>query len=164
MAHRVVNGHVLPLEKQQDRKSNLTLQEKGKLDINHRLASDKESANTDHPSPPLNLFSLDTFDRGFKIIPRVDLGIRVRDGPKLPQRHRHGPYPTLRLGIVMHDAFINLDPRGIRIMPLPTVIEPLPPPPLNIKIPWRGKNILVKLPPAKPATELALRRTESLEQ
>lgn len=164
MAYRVVNGHVLPLEKQQDRKSNLTLQEKEKLDTNRRLASDKESTNTDRPSPPPNPFSLETFDMGFKATLCVGLGIRVPSVLKLPQRHRHGPYPILRLGVVQHDAFINLDCRRIRIVPEPTVIDPLPPPPLNIRIPWRGKNILVKFPPAKPAAVLPLRRTESLEQ
>jgi hypothetical protein len=167
MAYRVVNGHVLPLEKQRDRKLNLTLQEKEKLDTNRVFVSDdsvsrknsgKGSGSSDRPSPPQNPFVSETFELSFKVTRLVGLNLATWNTSKFPTRHRHGPYPILHIGMVEHNAFpritgIHLDYREMILAREPTVIEPLPPPPpLKVRIPWRGKFIRVILPPTNPAS------------
>jgi hypothetical protein len=157
MASRIENGHVLSLEKQKRQNSDLLLKGEKPLNIEKpskllpRKDSDKEN-NSDRLSFSPNPFVSKTFELSFEVTPWLDLDMA---GPSLPTRHRHGPYPTLRIGAVEHMEYprrtgSHLDLRSVNLARQPIISEPLPPPPaspLKVKIPWKGKNIMVKLPP-----------------
>ena len=174
MASRVENGHVLSLEKQKRRNLDLLLKEKKPLNIKNppnslpRKDLDKKNS-TDRLSSSPNPLVSETFDLSFEVTPWLDLDMA---GPSLPTRHRHGPYPTLRIGAVEHMEYpwrtdLYLDLRRMNLARQRTIIEPLPPlpaPPLRVKIPWKGKHIIVKLPPVSPASVSIKRTSDSLER
>jgi hypothetical protein len=74
--------------------------------------------------------------------------------------HRHGPYPTLRIWAVEQTDFPRSTRSCVRMRMMdgegdPTIVEPLHTPPgsqFRVRIPWRGKNIIVQLPPVPPAS------------
>ncbi|RDL30186.1 uncharacterized protein BP5553_10464 [Venustampulla echinocandica] len=172
MASRIENGHVLSLEKQKRKNLNLLLKGKKLLNIENlsklslRKDSDKENSS-DRLSFSPNPFVSETFELSFEVTPWLDLDMA---GPSLPTRNRHGPYPTLRIGAVEHMEY----PRGtsfhlaqcrVDLAPQPIILEPLSPPPaspLKVKIPWKGKYIMVKLPPVDPPSVSIKRKSDSI--
>jgi hypothetical protein len=164
MASSVVNGHVLSLKKQRQRKSDLKVEEKQKLNINLWPPSDnsistkalgRRSSVIGPPSASPNPFVSETFGLSFEVRQWLDSDREEQDNPTVDKRCRHGPYPNLHVWLLEHDVYRLTPARRIwlqkKMMPerQPAIIEPLPPPPrLSVKIPWRGKNIIVRLPPA----------------
>jgi len=162
MASRVENGHVLSLERQKRRKVSLLLEEKKARNMESRsklLArkdSDKERS-TDRLSSPPNPFVSEKFELSFEITPRLNLDMTA---PRRLIIHRHGPYPTLRIWAVEHKDFPRSTRSDVRMRMMdgegePTIVEPLHTPPgspFRALIPWRGKNIIVRLPPVAPAS------------
>lgn len=164
MASSVVNGHVLSLKKQRQRKSDLKVEEKQKLNINLWSPSDnsistkalgKRSNAIGPPSAPSSPFVSETFRLSFEVRQWLDSDREEQDNSIMDKRCRHGPYPNLHIWLLEHDVYRLTPARRIwlqkKMMPeqQPAMIEPLPPPPsLSVKIPWRGKNIIVRLPPA----------------
>jgi hypothetical protein len=164
MASRVENGHVLSLEKQKLRKLDLLIEEKQPLNIKNqsnllsRKDSDEENSTNRLSSSP-NPFLPTTIKFSFEAMPWLDLDMT---GPSLATIHRHGPYPTLHIGIVEHIEYpwrtdLDLNLGRTDFAPQPTIIEPLSPPlppppapPLKVKIPFKDKFIMVRLPPANP--------------
>ena len=106
--------------------------------------SDKES-KSDRMSFPSNPFVSETFELSFKV------------SPCLVNWDMYGPYPKPPIASVeeqMDDSrrigSVNLDPSRANLAEQPIILEPLPPPappPLRVKIPWKGRNISVRLPP-----------------
>ena len=174
MALRLENGHVLFLEKQKHRNSDLLLKGEKPLNIKNpsdslpRNGPDKENS-TDRPSSSPNPFVSETFELSFQVTPWLDLDMA---GPSLLTRHRHGPYPTLRVGAVEHTEYprrtgLHLEFRRMNFARQPIIIESLPPPPaspLRVKIPWKGKYIMVRLPPVSPASASIKRKSDSSER
>jgi hypothetical protein len=153
MDSRVENGHVLSLERQKRQKVSLLLQENKLHNMENRSKllpgkdSDKER-NTDRlPSSP-NTFVSEKFELNFEITPLLNLDMTI---PRHLIIHRHGPYPTLGIGRVETKEYPRIT--GVQLIFREenlTIVEPLPTP-LKIRVPWRGKNIIVRLPPVLPA-------------
>jgi hypothetical protein len=175
MASRVENGHVLSLEEQKVRNRDLLLKEKRPLNIEKpskwlpRKDSNKEES-TDQLLSLRNPFVSEYFELSFEVTPWLDLDMT---GPGLIRIHRHGPYPTLCIREVEHREYprrtgLTLGlPGGVGFTRQPTIIEPLPLPPApssRIKVPYKGKHIIVKLPPADPAWVASKKNSDSLEK
>jgi hypothetical protein len=162
VAPTVENRHVLSLETQKRRKVSRLLEDQKAHDMESRsklLArkdSDKERS-TDRLSSLPNTFVSANFELSFEITPRLNLDMTM---PRQIIIHRHGPYPTLRIWAVEHKDFPRTSRSHIRLRMMdgeaePTIVEPLHTPPgsqFRAKIPWRGKNIIVRLPPVPPAS------------
>lgn len=184
MASRVENGHVLSLEKQKLRNLGLSRRRKSQPNNNKFLLNSSpqkklDKAETDRllsspdPLAPCNPFVSKTFE--FSFGRWLDLDIAA---PSIPIVSRHGPYPTLGVGVIEHVGYpyypwrtdLDTDIRRMNLAQRPTtverpaIIEPpsikkppaiikaLSPPPepqsRRVKVPWKGKTITVKLPPA----------------
>lgn len=164
MASSVVNGHVLSLRKQRQRKSDLKVEEKQKFNINLWSPSDnsistkalgERPSTSGPPSASPNPFVSETFRLSFEVRQWLDSDREEQDNSTVDKSCRHGPYPNLHVWFLEHDVYRLTPARRIwlqkKMMPerQPAIIEPLPMPPrLSVKIPWRGKNIIVRLPPA----------------
>lgn len=164
MASSVVNGHVLSLRQQRQRKSDLKVKEKQKLNMNlwspsgnsiSTRALRKPSSTIGPPSASPNPCVSETFRLSFEVRQWLDSDREEQDNSTTDKRCRHGPYPNLHVWVLEHDVYRLTPARRIwlqkKMMPerQPTIVEPLPlPPRLSVKIPWRGKAIIVRLPPA----------------
>jgi hypothetical protein len=182
IASRVADGHVLSLQKQRY----LKLDGVFSPNMNRPSASDdstsRKEANADlmavsRPLHSPNPFISEIFKLSFEVYPSLDLDKTVRtDHNRTPLGiiHRHGPYPTLHVGLVEYNTYLRrsvvyiyqrrtiLATQSER-QPQTTISKPLPPlRPFTAKIPWRGKNILVKLPPVAPASASIEGNNESL--
>lgn len=173
MASRVVGGHVLSLEKQRHRKLDGTYPVKTKPPS----ASDDSlsrndlsgGSNTTEPlAHPPNPFVSNIFRLSFELTPWRDLYNPAHNESYLMTKVRHGPYPVLHVWLLEHGIYplrsiAHIEKRRImrerqRQQRIPT---PPPLPPLfKAKIPWRGKNILVKLPPGTSASASIERKNE----
>jgi hypothetical protein len=162
MASRVENGHVLSLERQKRRKVDRLLEENRahNMESRSKLLARKDSEkerSTDRLSSPPNPFVSENFELSFEITPRLNLDMTI---PTQLITHRHGPYPTLRIWAVEHTDFPRSTRSCVRMRMMdgegdPTIVEPLHTPPgsqFRVRIPWRGKNIIVQLPPVPPAS------------
>ena len=182
MASRVENGHVLSLAEQKRRKSKLLLKVEKPPNTSKpsgslpRNGPSKESSTDRTPSSSPGPFVSETFSLSFQPMPWLDLDMA---GPGIVTRHRHGPYPTLRIGIVEYDEYpwetdhISVLLRRMRLARKPVVEESPPPPPrppltpppppaspLKVKIPWKNKYIMVKLPPVDPTLSSIERKSD----
>ena len=177
MASRVENGHVLSLAEQKRRKSKLRLKVEKPPNISKPSDSlprndlSKKNSSDQTPSSP-GPFVSETFSLSFQPMPWLDLDMA---GPGIETRHRHGPYPTLGIGILEYDVYrektdlLSVLLRRMHVAQQLVVTESRPPPrapasPLKVKIPWKDKYIMVRLPPVGPTSSRIKKRSYSSEQ
>jgi hypothetical protein len=157
MALRVVNGHVLPLGKQHRKLDHIQTR-----NIDYPSAPDdsilgdesRKKSSTDRSATSSKTVSYpfvsESFKLSFEVRPRLDLD-RAKSYRSLTRGriHRHGPYPTLNIGLLEYEIDPNtrLGRQSMAMEPLRLATPLSPPLSLRIKIPWKDKFISVRLPP-----------------
>jgi len=172
MTARLKNGHIMSLEKQRLHRESHILEDGEGVSVKKITQLEKRktnSASLNSPSP----FVANTFQLSFEVdrwsTPQWD---EYTAESSLQKKNFHGPYPTLHIWLLEDDTYHRLKHYVLHIRrsiqeqnerngpelaglaqaaPHAGTTEVTLPPILQVKIPWRGRNIMVRLPAMPPA-------------